>query len=231
MFFKNILKQLSKREIINQEFKGKKALMYVTRLEAAFLKISSMINAHKDLNKIFEVIAQESLHCLKADRSTIFFVDEKNENLETHFIYAFNPLYGQVGLNEEKEVAYKAFQQNSPVLLRQPEDFSGFFQYRGKESKITSLMSIPIPPQGKMKGVLSAVLINEKYSFNEKSLQFFSSFAYHVSIAIKMAHLVEEVCKTKTRLATYESYLDDILKKLQKLSDKEPQSTDKHIVK
>jgi uncharacterized protein (TIGR02266 family) len=230
MTFGKLLGQSPKREIIHRDIRETKALIHMDGLEKAFVQISSVINAHKDLNKILEVIVQESLKCLKAHRSTIFLLDEKSGALKTQFTHVSDPLSEQVGLNEEREVARKTLQQNGPSLLRGPEDFSTFFKYDERKRKITSLMSIPISFQGKTNRILSAVLINEEYSFDEKTLQFFSSFANYASIAIENAHLLEEVRKGESFRIIYERYLDNILNQLQSLHQKEQERIESHLV-
>ena len=231
MAFRKLLGQPPKRGIRHKDIQGKKALVHVARLETAFFRIGSVISAHKDLNTVLEVIAQECLSCLKAHRSTIFLLDEKSGILKTQYLYTLDPLYERVGLNEEKELAKKTLRQNKPLLLQGPEEFSEFFKERKQEWRITSLMSIPLFSKGKAMGVLSVVLINERYCFEEKSLQFLSSFAIHASNAMEMAHLHEEVGKEKNFRLMYERYLDDIMKRLQSLPERERQRMDSHIAK
>jgi hypothetical protein len=231
MVFRKLLGPPPKRGIRHKDIQGKKALVHVARLETAFFRIGSVISAHKDLNAVLEVIAQECLSCLKAHRSAIFLLDEKSGILKTQYLYTLDPLYERVGLNEEKELAKKTLRQNKPLLLQGPEEFSEFFKERKQEWRITSLMSIPLFSKGKAMGVLSVVLINERYCFEEKSLQFLSSFAIHASNAMEMAHLHEEVGKEKNFRLMYERYLDDIMKRLQSLPERERQRMDSHIAK
>ena len=197
----------------------------------AFFQISSVISAHKDLKIILEVIGRQSLNCLKANRSTIFLLDEKSGVLKTQFTYVSDPLNERVSLNEERGVAQKTLKQNNPFLLGGPKDFSEFFKYKERERKITSLMSIPLSSKGETMGVLSVVLINEEYGFDEKSLQFLSSFANFASTASGMADLLEEVRKRKSFRITYERYLDNILNQLQSLSQGERGRMDSQIPK
>jgi uncharacterized protein (TIGR02266 family) len=208
-----------------------KALIHIERLEAAFFKISSVMSTQKDLNTILEVILRESLNCLKGNRCTIFLMDEENGALKIHRTSASDSFYEELGLHEEKEVAQETLNQNKPFLLGGPRDFSDFFKYEERERKITSLLSIPISFEGKTMGVLSMVLINEEYGFDEKSLQLFLSFANLASIAMEMVDLHEEVSKAKSSRITYERYLDNMLNRLQGLSEKEPQPVDSHIAK
>jgi uncharacterized protein (TIGR02266 family) len=197
----------------------------------AFFQISSAFSVRKDLNTVLGVIVWESLNCLKADRSTIFLMHEKTGILKIQCTHASDSVHKQVDLQEEGEIAQKTLRQNKPFLLRRPKDFSDFFKYEERERKITSLMSIPLLSNGKTMGVLSAVVINEKYGFDEKSLQFFSSFANFASTAMGMADLHEEVNKAKGFRITYERYLDNILNQLQGLSQRERERIDSHILK
>jgi uncharacterized protein (TIGR02266 family) len=136
-----------------------------------------------------------------------------------------------VDLREEGEIAQKTLRQNKPFLLRRPKDFSDFFKYKERERQITSLMSIPLSSNGKTMGVLSAVVINEEYGFDEKSMQFFSSFANFASTAMGMADLLEELSKAKSLRFTYERYMDNILNQLQGLSQREGERIESHILK
>ena len=104
-------------------------LEYIDRLETSIFQVSSVLKSYKDSNKILEVISQESLHCLRAHRSTIFFLEPKGEALKIKFTHALDPRYQQVGLLEEKEIAKKTLRQGSPLLLAGPESFSRFFKY------------------------------------------------------------------------------------------------------
>jgi uncharacterized protein (TIGR02266 family) len=221
--------QPPKVEIIHKEVKEPTALTHIERLETAFFQITSVINAQKDINTILEVIVRESHNCLRANRSTIFLMDEKSGILKIQCTYASDSLQKQVGQHEEGEIAQKTFKQNKPFLLRRPKDFSDFFKYTERERKITSLMSIPVSSKGKTMGVLSAVLVNEEYGFDEKNLHFFSSFANLASTALGMADLLEEISRAKSLRTTYDRYLDNILNQLQGPSEKEPPGIDSDI--
>jgi len=203
---------------------------HIERLETAFFKIGAAFSNHKEATPILELITRESLHCLRANRSTIFFMDPQNENLKAKYTHAVSPLHRQVGIVEERQIAQKALKEKKPFLLEGPEDFSDFFKYEERENKITSLMSIPLFCKGKGIGVLSVVLINERYRFDEKSLRSLSTFANFSSAALEMAGLFEEVQKWNSCRISYEQYLDKILNQLQGLSEREQQRINTHIV-
>jgi len=198
---------------------------------AALLKISSAISGKRKFEFIMELIAQESGNCLQAHRVNIFRLDGSRDILNTQYSFAPHPLYEQISLLEEKEVARKVLKQNVSFLLKGPQDFSEFFRYQERKRKITSLMSIPVCSQGKPVMVLSAVRIDDDHSFNDEDLQFFSIFGHQASIALEMDRLGEELRKGASFRRSYEGFLDNILDQLQSLSEKERHRTEEHIGK
>jgi len=230
MVFSKPSVQTAKVGIIQKEIKGPKALTHIERLETGFFQITSVINAQKDINAILEVIVRESHNCLRASRSTIFLMDEKSGILKIQCTYPSDSLQKQVGLHEERDIAQKTLGQNKPFLFGGSGNFPDLLKNQERERKITSLMGIPLSSRGKTMGVLSAVLINEEYAFDEKDLQFFSSFANLASTALGMADLLEEMSKAKSLRITYERYLDNILNQLQVPSEKEHPRIDTQIV-
>ena len=229
MVFGRLFGQSSKMGDTLKSLDQAEALAHIERLESAFSQISSMFGTHADLNTILEHVVRESLSCLRANRSTLFLYEPTSEVLNAQFTHALDPRYQQVGMVEEKEVAKKALRQGKPLLLAGPESFSDFFKYEDRENKITSLMSIPLFAKGKERGVLSAVLVNERYYFDEKNLGFFSTFANLASTAMELVHLQDEVQRGNDFRNTYERYLDTILSQLQSLSEREQKRIHTHI--
>ncbi len=229
MFFGKLSRKFFKIGGILKSLNQTEATAHIERLESAFFQISSVFGVHKDLNTILEHLVRESLNCLRPTRCTLFLYDPASEVLKAKFTNALQPRYQKVGVVEEREIAKKALRQGKPLLLPGPESFSDFFKYEERENKITSLMSIPLFAGGKSNGALSALLINGRRCFDEKSLRFFSSFANLASAAMELAHLNEEAQAGKDFRITYEKYLDNILSQLQTLSGREQQRIQTHI--
>ena len=212
----------------DNDFEGK-GLINIESVGKAFSQISSAINTRKDVKTILDVISREVLNCLKAQRSTIFFRNEKSGELHPQFIRTSDRAYDQMRADEEKVIAQKAIQQNKPLIMRKPEDFSQFSNLKQKERKMTSLMSFPLSSGEKTIGVLSAVIFNG-HKFGVQSLQFLSSFANHISIALEMARLSEEARKAKGARQAYDHQMDEIVNQIQSLSSRERERIDNHIV-
>ena len=195
----------------------------------AFYQISSVIITKQNLATILESIVRESLHCLKANRSTIYSMDEGNGVLKMKISHASNPLDERVNLSDEKEIARKAIMQNRPYLLGQPEDFVNFFNYAAQEKKINSLMSIPILLNDKPAAVLSVVRINGESRFNKENMKVLSVFSNYASIAIENSNLMEEVRRKISYRKKYEKYYTNILDLLQDISEEERGEVEEHV--
>lgn len=225
-------KNLELRRLRKQLFIQKAELDEVTStLEevTAFYQISSVIITKQNLATILESIVRESLHCLKANRSTIYSMDEGSGVLKMKISHASNPLDERVNLSDEKEIARKAIMQNRPYLLGQPEDFVNFFNYAAQEEKINSLMSIPILLNDKPAAVLSVVRINGESRFNEENMKVLSVFSNYASIAMENSNLMEEVRRKISYRKKYEKYYTNILDLLQDISEEERGEVEEHV--
>jgi len=229
MVFGRLLGQSAKTGGVPRQMDPADAAARIESLESAFFQISSAFTAGKDLNAVLEQVVQESFACLRPNRSTLFLPDSDSEVLKAQFSHVLDPRYQQVGVVEEKEIAKRALRQGKPLLLAGPGSFSDFFKYEERENKITSLMSVPLFARRKAMGVMSALLINERYNFDEKSLRLFSSLANLASTAMELAHLQDEAKRGNDFRIAYERYLDTILTQLQSLSGREQQRIQNHI--
>ncbi len=195
----------------------------------ALFQIASAVTNRMELPDILEIIARESLNCLKAHRSTVFALDEKSGILKTQFTFTFDPMNEQVGLFEEKEMARKSLRQRKTFLLREPADFSEFLKYHERDRKITSLLCIPLISQDKPLGVLSVVILDEERKFSDRDLQFLMTLAIQASMAKEKSSLDAEVRRGAGYRKEYEQYLDYILNQLQTLPDVERRRIENHI--
>jgi uncharacterized protein (TIGR02266 family) len=215
-----------------------KIFIHKTKMERAvgnmeemrtLFQIASATADRKELPEILEIIARESLNCLKAHRSTIFALDEKSGILKPQFTFTSDPLNEQVGLFEEKEVARKCLRQRKGFLLREPADFTEYLKYLERERKITSLLCIPLVSQDRSLGVLSVVMIDDDRKFNERDLQFLMVMGIQAAMANEKSSLDAEVRRGASYRKEYEQYLDHILNQLQSLSDVERRRIEDHI--
>src|SRR4030042_424580 len=123
VIFRKIWGQTPKKEGTERDSQETKEL----KPEAtALFEISSAIKSQKELIAILNLIAQHSLPCLKANRATVFLMDEKSGVLKTLGMYAVSRLDEQVGFFEEREVAHKTINHKKPFYLRELKDLAEF---------------------------------------------------------------------------------------------------------
>jgi uncharacterized protein (TIGR02266 family) len=223
------LEHSPKVEIIHKDIKETKPSIDIECLEMVFFQISSVINSHKDLNTILEIITRAASRCLKANRSTIFLLDPKSGILTIQFTHAPDPIDERVGLFEEREVAERILKENKPLLVGGRGKSADSFKQQNQERRSMSLMSIRLSFEGKTMGVLSLVLINDEHGFDERRLQLFYSFANMASIAMEMTDLLEKKHQIKSSRDTYDPHRDNILNQSQNPVEKESQRTDSRI--
>jgi uncharacterized protein (TIGR02266 family) len=215
-------------KIFIHKTKMERALGNMEEMNALF-QIASAITQRKELPEILEIIARESLNCLKAHRSTVFALDEKSGILKPQFTFTSDPSNEQVGLFEEKEMARKSLRQRKGFLIREPADFAEHLKYPERDRKITSLLCIPLVSQDRSLGVLSAVMIDDDRKFNDRDLQFLMVMGFQATMAKEKSSLDAEVRKGASYRKDYERYLDHILKQLQTLSEVERRRIEDHI--
>ncbi len=228
MVFGKLLGQFIKKIFLARGSRGEMALSD-SELETAYFQIGSAIIAHKDLSKILDLIARESLDSLSAHRVTIFIVEEESQILKPRFTDVSRPLFRQIGLLEEKEIAKKAIKQAESFFLQEPKDFAESFENREGGWKVSSLLSIPLSSQSKPVGVLSAVLINEKRRFSARDLKSLFFFGNLASLSLENAHLTRELKKEISSRKTFEQCLDNILFRMQGLFGKEGWHNEDHL--
>lgn len=215
-------------KIFIRKTKMERAMGNMEEMKALF-QIASAITNRKGLPEILEIIARESLNCLKAHRSTVFALDEKSGILKPQFSFTSDALSEQVGLFEEKEMARMSLRQRKAFLLREPADFSEYLKYPERDRKITSLLCIPLVSRDRSVGVLSAVMIDEDRKFNERDLQFLMVLGIQAAMAEEKSSLDAELRRGASYRKDYEQYLDHILSQLQTLSDEERKRIEDHI--
>ena len=215
-------------KIFIQKTKIERAMGNMEEMRVLF-QIASMVTNRMELPEILEIIARESLNCLKAHRSTVFALDEKSGILKSQFAFTSDPVNEQVGLFEEKEIARKSLRQRKSFLLREPADFSEALKYLERDGKITSLLCVPLISQDKSIGVLSVVILDKNRKFNERDLQFLMTMAIQASMAKEKSSLDAEVRRGAGYRKEYEQYLDHILNQLQTLPDGERRRIEDHI--
>ncbi len=181
-------------------------------LENSLPQICNLIRTHVDLPRILWEINKNCFHCLRAHRATIFVLNPAKQGLQHHtkFTYCVDPSSEKVYRIEEEEIARRSFEKNKPLLLREKE-ISELFPESTEHGRLTSVMAFPFASRGKPVGVLSAIMIDDAYGFDEERLRLLSGFANLASIAAEMTDLLGEIHREAVWRRDFERSLDNIL--------------------
>lgn len=229
-FLRNRVLRRQQREIFASRFRLERMAGALQEV-ATFHRISSEINMHKGLGAVLELIARESLSCLKGHRCTILTAGGTSGALKPYFSCASDPLFDQVGLPEEKEIGKRALKGKKALLCKERKEVALLLNYKERECKVSSIMMVPLHSQGQPVGALGLMLIDTDRRFDERSLQYLSVLANYASIALENASLTEEVRKGAHLRQGYEVFLEDILNQLQDSSEEERRRIQEHLAK
>ncbi|MCX5911699.1 MAG: PilZ domain-containing protein [Deltaproteobacteria bacterium] len=182
---------LQKRQTdrMRKELGGQKETLEktVTLLEevTGFYQSSSLISARKDESLLLDLIARESLKCLRAHRAILFLQGEGSPQPKVGSVFASETAHESANLEVEKECARRTLSQRRALLFREPRDFADLFPKGGKNRSVCSLLSVPLIWLGKPLGALNVSLMSGDRKFNEKDLEFLSLFSHHAAAAIQ----------------------------------------------
>jgi uncharacterized protein (TIGR02266 family) len=196
---------------IRKELDGQKESLEktVTLLEevTGFYQSSSLISARKDESLLLDLIARESLKCLRAHRAILFLQEDGSSQPKVGSVFASETSHESVNLEGEKECARRTLSQRKGLLVRESRDFADLFPKGGKTRSVCSLLSVPLLWLGKPLGALNVSLMSGDRKFNEKDLECLSLFSHHVAAAIQnmadggRAHLHREFDRELERIA------------------------------
>ena len=174
---------------LRKELAGQKETLEktVTLLEevTGFYQSSSLISARKDESLLLDLIARESLKCLRAHRAILFLQGEGSPQPKVGSVFASEAAHESANLEVEKECARRTLSQRRALLFRESRDLADLFPKGGKTRSVCSLLSVPLIWLGKPFGALNVSLMSGDRKFNEKDLECLSLFSHHAAAAIQ----------------------------------------------
>ncbi len=179
------------------------------------LDVTKSIMAETDINKLINLLLRKTAEVVKADRSTLFLIDRKN-----------NDVYSRVFIGDEvKEIRFPMGRGIAGYVAKTGEIVNisdvyndpRFNQDVDKKTGYTtkSLLTMPIKNlEGKIVGV-TQVLNKKGYNrFTKEDIQLLTAFSSLIAISIENALNVEQIKKTMHAFEYFvpPKYLKRILK-------------------
>ncbi len=156
------------------------------------IDISIKLSSERDIERLIELIIQDSIEFLNCERSTVFLIDEGNKEL-----YSFSG----IGINKKeirfpisKGIAGQTASTGEILIIEDPYNHPLFNKEFDQLTnfKTRNILSVPlINYENKIIGVFQ--LLNKVDNvFNQEDVQFARAFASISAVALENARLIQE---------------------------------------
>ena len=153
-----------------------------------FMKVTQNITSCLDPDMIFELIATELVDMLDIDAVTVRLIDPAGEKLVLKAAAGLSDAYLNRGAIDTEEPVFKALQGEPIFIENAVEDDRIGYPDETRQEGIQSLLVVPIPIRGEIKGILR-LLTKKPYRFDQSDIRFVSSLAAQCGVAIDNAQL------------------------------------------
>ena len=196
-----------------------------------FRQLSSMILERCGVDRLLNFIVQEAPGCLYAQRATVHLLDEKSGAVKIQCARSLQPEFSGVGLVEERAVVQMVFEDSKPRLVANSNDLERMLDVSPPQTRLCSLIAVPISLQGRTVKVFSVVSVNELCAFDENDLQSMLLFANLASIGIEISAMMADLRKAAGYRRNYEQSLADMQDQLQELGKMQQRNLEENIGK
>ena len=157
-----------------------------------FRYVCKTINSTLALNEVLKLITEKVVKVLDAKACTIFLLDTANQKLEVSASHGVSETYLKKGpLDADKSIA-GSLEGKSVLVLDVTEDPRIQYPEEAKREGIASILSVPIPVQKKVIGVLR-IYTPQPRKFSDDENEFVSGLAEMGGIAIVNAMTYEKL--------------------------------------
>ncbi|WBX76781.1 GAF domain-containing protein [Tenacibaculum ovolyticum] len=174
---------------------------------STLLDVFKAVSSELNLNKLIQVIMNKAAEITKADRSSLFLVDEETGELWTMFAKG---LQNRI-VRTKKGIVAEVAKNKRALIVNDPYKHPQFDASIDKKTKyITkSILSVPVfNSKNKVLGVIQ-VINKQENNFNQDDLDILTGFASQVRIAIENAKLFDQIQGMKNHLDILVQNLDN----------------------
>lgn len=155
-----------------------------------FITLTRTITSCLDQDEVFDLITTKLVELLDVDAATIRLLDPSRKNLVLKSACGLSRPYLERGAIDAEEPVFQAL-KGEPILIENaPEDTRIVHQEATRNEGIQSILVIPIPIRGKVKGVLR-LLTRRPHTFLQEEIDFVSAIGVQCGISIENAGFVK----------------------------------------
>ena len=172
------------------------------RLQRKIFEISTLFEISKnmsfvnDTDVLVEIIIDRAVSALNAQRGSLMIMNEEIDKLEVKVVRGFpGEVRSYTRLSPGEGIAGKVFSSKQGMLVNYGEDDPMFLRSEipEKESKILSLICVPMKAKDKVIGVINIINKNsDNGEFNPDDMNLLNAIASQAAMAIENAKLYEQ---------------------------------------
>jgi len=161
-----------------------------------------MFNVIKKINfstpseELIEVIMDNIIMALNAERSSILFFDEENGYLKLQNVRGLNgEILDVVNISPGEGIAGKVYESGIPMIVNSgfnDPDFKKFSNSKWRDEKIRNIICVPVKVEDKTVGVINVVNKNSESGFDEFDVKLLQALVDHISTAISKSTMYNE---------------------------------------
>lgn len=173
------------------------AEIQIARLKS-LVEASKILNSSLELDELLKVIMELAVLELKADRSTLYLIDQQKGELWSRVVQG--PEMIEIRLPIGKGIAGLVAQTGKVINLPDAYDDPHFNPEVDRESDYRTQAMLTIPVRNKREEIIGVLqILNKKVgsSFTKEDEEFFRSLAVHVALAVENALLYKEAREKK----------------------------------
>ncbi|PLX15753.1 MAG: hypothetical protein C0601_12315 [Candidatus Muiribacterium halophilum] len=161
-----------------------------------------MFNVIKKINfstpseELIEVIMDNIIMALNAERSSILFYDEEEGFLKLQTVRGLEgEILDVVNISPGEGIAGKVFESGIPMIVNSgfnDPEFKKFGNSKWRDEKIKNIICVPIKVEDKIVGVINVVNKNSDNGFDEFDVKLLHALVGHISTAISKSTMYNE---------------------------------------
>jgi GAF domain-containing protein len=157
-----------------------------------FIEVTQAITSHLNLDEVFSRIVCKIPESMRVDAATIRLLDPAGKKLVLQAAHGLSEDYLHRGPLDLDSSVIKALQGEPTLISDASEDPDNLYPEESGKEGIRSILVVPIPIRGEIKGVLRLLIRSATRDFRRDEVEFVTALAEQCGIAIENARIYEE---------------------------------------
>jgi|GEM_PF-604092 len=164
-------------------------------------RVSEAVTSTLDLSRVLDHALDECLNAMNANVGSIMLLDEEGKRLSIRVARGLErKIVDSASVAIGEGIAGWVAEQGQPVLVHDAQS-DPRFKIQAPRNDISSAMSVPLKARNSVIGVLNISTTEQGRRFGPRDVEFLSTIANHVAMAIENARLFDRLDRRSNELA------------------------------